>query len=94
MIGALQDDFVVVAPAASDIIFGTSTSGTQTTRVRIKDSGEIILNEGPAIHTGAGTPEAVVTAPIGSTFHRTDGGAGTSFYVKESGSGNTGWIGK
>lgn len=43
---------------------------------------------------GTGTPEAAVTAVVGSIFSRTDGGAGTSFYVKESGSGNTGWIGK
>lgn len=43
---------------------------------------------------GAGTPESAVTADVGSTFHRTDGGAGTSLYVKESGSGNTGWVGK
>jgi hypothetical protein len=43
---------------------------------------------------GAGSPEGVVTAPIGAVYHRTDGGAGTSFYVKESGTGNTGWVGK
>lgn len=43
---------------------------------------------------GSGTPEAAVTAPIGSLYLRTDGGAGTSLYVKESGTGNTGWIGK
>jgi sugar phosphate permease len=43
---------------------------------------------------GNGTPEGVVTAPVGSFYSRKDGGAGTSFYVKESGSGNTGWIGK
>ncbi len=43
---------------------------------------------------GTATPEGAVTAPIGSTFRRTDGGAGTSFYVKESGAGNTGWVGK
>ena len=33
----------------------------------------------------------VVTAGIGSIYSRTDGGANTSLYVKESGSGNTGW---
>lgn len=43
---------------------------------------------------GSGSPEGVVTAPVGSTFHRTNGGAGTCFYVKESGSGNTGWVAK
>jgi hypothetical protein len=43
---------------------------------------------------GTGSPESVVTAGIGSEYIRTDGGAGTSRYVKESGTGNTGWIGK
>lgn len=43
---------------------------------------------------GTGTPEGTVSAPISSTYHRVDGGAGTSFYVKESGTGNTGWVGK
>lgn len=44
--------------------------------------------------SGAGTPEGAVTAPVGSIFSRTDGGAGTSFYVKESGAGNVGWVAK
>ena len=43
---------------------------------------------------GEGTPETVVTANVGTVFLRTDGGAGTTLYVKESGTGNTGWIGK
>ena len=43
---------------------------------------------------GTGSPEGVITAGIGSTYRRLDGGAGTSFYVKESGTGNTGWAGK
>lgn len=43
---------------------------------------------------GSGSPEGVKTAPVGSIFSRTDGGAGTSFYVKESGVGNTGWVAK
>lgn len=46
------------------------------------------------IFTGTGSPEGVVTASVGSTYHRTDGGAGTSFYIKESGSGSTGWVAK
>jgi hypothetical protein len=48
----------------------------------------------PAVCQGAGTPEGAVTAPVGSIFMRSDGGAGTSFYVKESGTGNTGWVAK
>ncbi|HYG44668.1 MAG TPA: hypothetical protein VEA17_17250 [Bordetella sp.] len=41
-----------------------------------------------------GTPEGVVTAPKGSIYTRVDGTAGTTLYVKESGSGNTGWVAK
>jgi hypothetical protein len=41
-----------------------------------------------------GTPEGAVTAPVGSIFLRTDGGAGTILYVKESGASNTGWVAK
>lgn len=44
---------------------------------------------------GAGSPLNVVNQPPGSTFHRTDGGASTSFYVKESGVNvSTGWVAK
>jgi hypothetical protein len=56
---------------------------------------QIRLGAGTTIDTGgAGTPEGSVTAPVGSTYRRTDGGAGTTFYVKESGAGNTGWVAK
>ena len=44
--------------------------------------------------TGAGSPEGSLSAPIGSMYTRTDGGAGTTLYVKESGTGNTGWAAK
>jgi hypothetical protein len=41
-----------------------------------------------------GTPEGQITAPVGSLCTRTDGGASTTLYVKESGTGNTGWVAK
>ena len=43
---------------------------------------------------GNGTPESAVVAGLGSTYTNVAGGAGTSFYIKESGTGNTGWVGK
>lgn len=52
------------------------------------------LTANTSIRTGTGSPETVVTASVGSLFLRTDGGAGTTLYVKESGAGNTGWIAK
>ena len=58
------------------------------------DSDDSFLIGAVSWSSGSGTPESVVTAPIGSLFSRTDGGAGTSLYVKETGAGNTGWVGK
>jgi len=41
--------------------------------------------------SGSGSPEGVVTAGIGSVYRRTNGSTGTTFYIKEAGTGNTGW---
>lgn len=41
-----------------------------------------------------GTPEGQLSSPVGTIAQRTDGGAGTTFYVKESGTGTTGWVAK
>ncbi len=49
---------------------------------------------GGRLVSGSGTPEGAVTAPVGTLFTRTDGGASTTLYVKESGTGNTGWVAK
>ncbi len=38
---------------------------------------------------GTGSPEGVLTANPGSTYLQLDGG---NFWVKESGTGNTGWV--
>lgn len=46
------------------------------------------------LYTGTGSPESVITAGVGALYLRTDGGAGTCLYVKESGTGNTGWVAK
>lgn len=39
-----------------------------------------------------GTPEAQVTANVGALCIRDNGTDGTTTYIKESGSGNTGWV--
>lgn len=41
--------------------------------------------------SGSGSPEGAVTAGIGSVYRRTNGSTGTTLYVKEAGTGNTGW---
>lgn len=55
-------------------------------------SFRIGFNNGHTVWTG--TPEGSVTAPVGTLFRRLDGGASTTLYVKETGSGNTGWVAK
>ena len=52
------------------------------------------FNNGPELYTGSGSPQGVVTAPVGSLYLNISGGSGTTLYVKESGTGNTGWDGK
>ena len=46
------------------------------------------------IYVGSGSPESVVTADPGSLYLNKSGGTGTSLYVKQSGSSNTGWVAK
>jgi hypothetical protein len=40
---------------------------------------------------GEGTPEGRITASVGALYLRRNGGSGTTLYIKESGTGNTGW---
>lgn len=42
------------------------------------------------IGTGTGSPEGVITAPVGSIYMRTDNA--NSLYVKQTLTGNTGWV--
>jgi hypothetical protein len=82
---------------AADIIMFSDNFSTQKVRVDgatgdIDTEGKITLGSaGVQILTGTGDPESVHTAVVGSLFLRTDGGSATTLYVKETGSGNTGW---
>lgn len=56
--------------------------------------GNLFLN-GAQISTGTGSPQSVVTGSPGDIYLNKSGGAGTTLWVKESGTGtNTGWVGK
>lgn len=64
---------------------------------RVKDlhiAGKIYNNVAQTVFVmvGSGSPEGVVTASPGAEYRRTDGGVGTTLYIKESGTGNTGWV--
>lgn len=88
--------------ASSNVALGTATPAVGTWNIYSASTRDnvwlgkqrYLSSTGPTDSYGTGSPEGVLTAPIGSRYGRTDGGAGTSFYVKESGTGNTGWVGK
>lgn len=81
----------------SDGVFKASAQIQCGENYRVTNAGNGVLFSGDnniLWRAGTGTPEGAVTAPVGSLFTRTDGGANTTLYVKESGTGNTGWIAK
>lgn len=82
---------------------GTAAADTNLYRTgagKLKTDGEFHANilspqgTDAKIYSGTGDPNGVVTAASGSIFLRTDGGAGTSFYIKESDTGSSNWVAK
>lgn len=67
---------------------------TQSGKVAVFATDGTVMESVTKFQSGTGSPESVVTAPVGSIYTRTDGGAGTTLYVKETGTGNTGWVAK
>jgi hypothetical protein len=83
------------SPTRRFVIGNNGNVTVDTGNLVIGTSGKgVSLPGGITWTSGAGSPEGVVTAPVGSLYSRSDGGLLTSLYVKESGSGNTGWAGK
>ena len=75
--------------AASD---DTRSIGTALRRYQTGFIKQLFIGDGtPIVTSGAGSPEGVLSAAVGSVYTRTDGGVGTTLYVKESGVSNTGW---
>ena len=72
------------------VVFSGGTSVTSVGRVW-NNSGYAAPGD---TFVGSGSPEGVVTAPVGAMYRRTDGGASTTLYIKTSGTGNTGWTAK
>lgn len=77
----------------------TLAAGASRSTIKPKAGGtgsirpvDYYLTDALAISSGSGSPESVLTRPPGSVYLRTDGGASTVLYLKESGTGNTGWV--
>jgi len=96
---ASRVNFVGTVPAATGVGPSLAARGTDTDIDLVlsgKGVGGVRLNSPTGVRwvSGTGSPESVVTAPIGSLYSRLDGGASTTLYVKQSGTGNTGWAAK
>src|SRR5690606_11332749 len=73
-------------------VFWVDKDGDLTLSGGVISAGTVRVQGGGTIRSGTGDPENVVTGSVGDLFLRTDGGSGTTLYVKESGTGtNTGW---
>lgn len=71
-------------------IQGDTPGGVSTGLLRLL--GGVRVHDAASVVAGSGSPEGVTTAEVGSLYLRTDGAAGTSLYLKESGAGDTGWV--
>lgn len=74
---------------------GTAAAILHSNRLELQSGVRLAVSgTDAAVYAGSGTPEGVVTAVVGSLFLRTDGGAGSTLYIKETGTSNTGWVAK
>ncbi len=78
------DGSLVLRTATGDLTLRPSGPG----RVRVGSDAE---PWGFVSALGRGSPEGVVTAPAGSDYRNLDGGAGSTLWLKRSGSDATGW---
>lgn len=69
-----------------------TTEGAQTKATQALNDAKAYADA--RVLRGSGTPEGNVGAPVGTMYLNTGGGVGTTLYVKETGSGNTGWVAK
>jgi hypothetical protein len=106
--GAADQETLIIGsdvntPNAFEITTGKAGTGSTRPLIFSIDGTERMRMDGTAgvqigtarFRSGAGSPEGAVTGNIGDIWLRTDGGAGTVLYVKESvGGGATGWVAK
>lgn len=90
--------YVSPATASAGAVLHTQRQGDTQDRSRWDADGKVLRGPGgataPDVAFGmvTGTPEGALTSNIGGLAQRRDGAAGTAVYLKESGTGNTGWV--
>ena len=66
--------------------------GTDNVVLTLLADGTGIIDRNGVKHvSGTGSPEGTLAAMPGSSYSRIDGNPGETFYIKQSGNGNTGW---
>jgi len=74
-----------VSGSESTINIGNPTAGSTT---------NLTINQAPGVTWTSGDGAPNFAASPGSLYTNTAGGSGTTLYVKESGTGTSGWVGK
>ena len=81
-----------VVSASGRVGIGVTPDATVALSV---DLTGIKFSTGALVLSGVGSPEGVISAPLGSMYLNSSGGTGSTLWVKESGtSTNTGWVSK
>lgn len=84
-----------ITATSTPVLDNTYDIGTASRRMRRIYATSLYMYNGDVIWTsGVGSPAGVVVAPAGSLYTDRAGGAGATLYVKESGTGSTGWVAK
>lgn len=84
LIAGAFEDTGIVPPSSTKWIQLAGVGGSAPTTNSLK----------PAVYWGSGNPNGVLSAGVGCLALCYDGGPGKALYVKESGTGNTGWTSK
>lgn len=96
ILNIISDNGNEVADSVINLKIDGSNTVAQVTSTGVEVTGDLdtdsITLGTVKILTGSGAPN--VAAPVGSLYLRTDGGADTTLYVKESGTDASGWVAK
>ncbi|HVO31352.1 MAG TPA: hypothetical protein VMV18_11465, partial [bacterium] len=92
--GAGLGGFTGIVGIMGSTLDGATASWSKSSTTVYPRIGGNASTFGANIFSDAGTPAGNVTARVGSLYLQTDGGAGTTLWVKESGTGTAGWVGK
>lgn len=91
-VGGQTADTFTNTMCANNILVGNVTAPYDWAGIDILLSANVTSNLDPRILYGSGPPEGVVSAPPGSMWLRQDAVVGRIAYLKETGTGNTGWV--